>query len=104
MISEKDFSKDELEGVIKQLKEFESQEGYLQEEVKTYFSTYDEDNNGFLDRRELRKFLREPSLETSSKGKYSATCQAKGKKMELRCWERRFSGRMRMARRFVRRI
>ena len=57
MISEKDFEKEELEGIIKQLKEFDSQEAFLEEEVKVYFATYDEDHNGYLDRRELRKFL-----------------------------------------------
>eukprot|EP00349_Pseudokeronopsis_sp_Brazil_P008293 CAMPEP_0202970650 /NCGR_PEP_ID=MMETSP1396-20130829/18934_1 /ASSEMBLY_ACC=CAM_ASM_000872 /TAXON_ID= /ORGANISM="Pseudokeronopsis sp., Strain Brazil" /LENGTH=60 /DNA_ID=CAMNT_0049699303 /DNA_START=34 /DNA_END=216 /DNA_ORIENTATION=+ len=56
-IKAEDFTKEELEGIIKTLSDFKEVQDHLKERVNQYFSEFDKDSNGYLDRRELRMFL-----------------------------------------------
>ncbi len=59
MLRKEDFSKEEIEGLITTLKDFQANPNHLQEQVEKYFQTYDTDTNGVLDKKELRKFLQD---------------------------------------------
>ena len=56
-MKEEDFTKEELETIIKTLSDFKEVGEHLKNQVNTYFDEFDKDKNGFLDRRELRMFL-----------------------------------------------
>ena len=57
MINKNDFKEGELESVIEKLEAFHSDPANLHTEIVGYFTEFDEDKNGFLDRKELRHFL-----------------------------------------------
>lgn len=57
MINPADFGEGEFEQAFNQLKTFNEDEAVLTQEVMKYFSEFDNDNNAFLDRGELRRFL-----------------------------------------------
>jgi len=57
MINSADFKEGELASILEQLKSFQSAPEQLFEEIQKYFAEFDDDNNGFLDRKELRHFL-----------------------------------------------
>ena len=59
MIKPEEFTLEELQGIIQKLNDFSTVPDHLQEEVDRYFTTFDKDGNGSLDRRELRQFLQE---------------------------------------------
>ena len=56
-IRPEEFTKEELETIVKQLTEFSSSEASVNEIVQKIFTDFDKDNNGALDRKELRIFL-----------------------------------------------
>ena len=58
-IKAEEFTKEELQAVIQHLTDFKDVSDHLKEQVQKYFSEFDTDTNGFLDRRELRHFLNE---------------------------------------------
>ncbi|CAI2376695.1 unnamed protein product [Moneuplotes crassus] len=60
MINPSEFTKEELEGINKTLAELSDPDA-LKEEVKKIFDSYDADENGYLDRSELKNFLNEIS-------------------------------------------
>lgn len=57
MIKPEEFSLEELETIVQKLRDFKQVEDHLKDEVAKYFETFDKDNNGVLDRKELRDFL-----------------------------------------------
>ena len=59
MIKAEEFTTEELTGIVQKLNDFKEVADHLKKEVDTYFETFDKDNNGYLDRRELRQFLHE---------------------------------------------
>lgn len=54
MINPTDFEEGEFDAAFTQLQTFSNDEASLTAEVMKYFSEYDDDNNAYLDRRELR--------------------------------------------------
>ena len=56
-IKHEEFTKEELENVIKTLSDFKEVADHLKEQIGKYFAEFDTDSNGALDRRELRHFL-----------------------------------------------
>ena len=59
MIKAEEFTTEELEAIVSKLTDFKNIEDHLKGEVTTYFSQFDKDQSGFLDRKELREFLRQ---------------------------------------------
>ena len=57
MINPTDFQAGEMETTLQHLREFEANDAALTEQLQTYFKEFDSDNNGGLDRKELRSFL-----------------------------------------------
>ena len=57
MINPSEFKEGELFTILAQLRDYESNPDHLQEMIHKYFEEFDEDKNGFLDRKELRHFL-----------------------------------------------
>ena len=57
MIKPEEFTKEELEAIIKKLTDFRDVHDHLNEQVQKYFQEFDKDLNGSLDRKELRAFL-----------------------------------------------
>jgi len=57
MIKAEEFTKEELETVLKHLTDFRDVKDHLSEQVLKYFAEFDKDSNGYLDRKELREFL-----------------------------------------------
>ena len=57
MINASDFKAGELEGALKQLKDFDADDAALTEQLQKYFAEFDGDSNEWLDRKELRGFL-----------------------------------------------
>ena len=55
-IKKEDFTLEELEGIVEQLKSIDSNDK-TEEEIKDAFNEFDKDKNGYLDRTELRAFL-----------------------------------------------
>ena len=58
MIKAEEFNVAELENILKTLIDFRDVKDHLDEWIKKYFAEFDSDNNGFLDRKELRQFLK----------------------------------------------
>ena len=56
-IKGEEFTKDEVENILKHLSDFRDVKDHLSEQVQKYFQEFDTDSNGYLDKRELRKFL-----------------------------------------------
>ena len=54
MIKPEEFTKEELETIIKTLTDFRDVKDHLSEQVQKYFSEFDKDSNGVLDKKELR--------------------------------------------------
>ena len=54
MINPTDFQEGEFDAAFTKLQNFANNEVELNQEVMKYFAEYDDDNNAFLDRRELR--------------------------------------------------
>ncbi len=57
MIKAEDFTTEELEAIVQQLNDFQNVQDHLNQEVTKYFNQFDKDQNGYLDRKELREFL-----------------------------------------------
>jgi Ca2+-binding EF-hand superfamily protein len=57
MINPKDFTEEEYATTIAQLQSFADDNGALHKAITDYFAEFDEDKNGYLDRKELRHFL-----------------------------------------------
>jgi Ca2+-binding EF-hand superfamily protein len=57
MINPKDFTEEELTKAVTQLQSFADDNSALHSAISAYFAEFDEDKNGFLDRKELRHFL-----------------------------------------------
>jgi Ca2+-binding EF-hand superfamily protein len=57
MINPNDFGPGELQQNLTQLQDFVSNPDHLNEQIKTYFDSFDSDQNDCLDRKELRLFL-----------------------------------------------
>ena len=57
MIKAEEFTKEELLAIVQQLTDFKDIHDHLNETVLKYFSEFDKDANGWLDRKELRAFL-----------------------------------------------
>eukprot|EP00350_Pseudokeronopsis_sp_OXSARD2_P010726 CAMPEP_0170543196 /NCGR_PEP_ID=MMETSP0211-20121228/2398_1 /TAXON_ID=311385 /ORGANISM="Pseudokeronopsis sp., Strain OXSARD2" /LENGTH=120 /DNA_ID=CAMNT_0010846519 /DNA_START=14 /DNA_END=376 /DNA_ORIENTATION=+ len=56
-IKPEEFTKEELQNIIKTLTDLKEGQAVLKEKIEHYFKEFDKDANGFLDRRELRLFL-----------------------------------------------
>ena len=56
-IKGEEFTKDEVENILKHLSDFRDVKDHLSEQVQKYFQEFDTDSSGYLDKRELRKFL-----------------------------------------------
>ena len=57
MINPSEFKEGELDTILTQLRDYHSNPDHLNEMIHKYFDQFDEDKNGFLDRKELRHFL-----------------------------------------------
>ena len=57
MINKSDFKEGELQQDIQKLESFHNDPNNLHQEIVTYFTEFDEDKSGSLDRKELRHFL-----------------------------------------------
>ena len=57
MINPADFKDGELNIALSQLYSFNEEEQLLKEQLNNYFLEFDDDKNGYLDRKELRLFL-----------------------------------------------
>jgi len=57
MFNKADFSADELAKFQSLLNDFQTDKSKLNETVAKFFGRFDEDNNGFLDKKELRHFM-----------------------------------------------
>ena len=57
MIRAEEFTKEELTTILQTLTDFRDVKDHLDEQIQKYFSEFDKDENGFLDRKELREFL-----------------------------------------------
>ncbi len=56
-INAADFTAEELTSIIGTLRDFRDEAEHLKKKVDEYFTEFDKDTNGYLDRRELRHFL-----------------------------------------------
>ena len=52
-----EFTKEEFDTILQQLKDFRDVQDHLKEQVNKYFKEFDTDSDGCLDRKNLRKFL-----------------------------------------------
>lgn len=59
MIKAEEFTVEELTAIVQKLTDFKNVTDHLKEEVDRYFVQFDKDSSGFLDRKELREFLRQ---------------------------------------------
>ena len=57
MINPSEFKEGEMAAVLSKLRDYDTNKDHLKELLSNYFREFDEDNNGFLDRKELRHFL-----------------------------------------------
>lgn len=57
MFNPKDFEEGEWQKITTQAEDFEKNPDNLKTVVAEFFTTYDEDKSGFLDRKELRHFM-----------------------------------------------
>ena len=57
MINPAEFKEGELHTILEKLRDYNSNSDHLKDLLGKYFEQFDEDKNGFLDRKELRHFL-----------------------------------------------
>ena len=57
MIKPDEFKEGEMASILAQLRDYRDNPEHLSELIGKYFEEFDEDKNGFLDRKELRHFL-----------------------------------------------
>ena len=57
MINPSEFKEGEIASIVAKLRDYDSNPDHYQEMIQKYFEEFDEDKNGYLDRKELRHFL-----------------------------------------------